>query len=320
MTVIELDQGAVEVVEPTTAPEPAPLVDISEDGLYDGLPEDQYHGDRDSLSVSGAKKLLPPSCPALFRYEQDNGRPAKRTFEYGHAAHQRVLGVGAELVVVEKVTKDKTRVDADNYTTKSAQEHRDAIRAEGKTPLLRAELEQVDAMAAAILEHPLASVLFDPDRGGKPEQSLFWHDPKFGVRRRARVDWMPDTGALADGRLIVPDYKSTVSADKAHIAKSMRDFGYHMQDEWYCELIRELGLADDVAFVFVFQQKTAPFLITVAEVDAPSKRVARELNQRALDVFADCAAHNLWPGYTDESEIALVGLPPFILREFGELP
>lgn len=323
MTVLELDQGAIQIVEPTVAPPPAPLVDITEDGVYDGLPEDQYHGDRDSLSVSGAKKLLPPSCPALFRHEQDNGRPPKRAFEYGHAAHQRVLGVGAELVVVQKVvgTKDNlTSVDADSYTTKSAQKHRDEIRAEGKTPLLRHELDQVDAMAAAILEHPLASVLFDPDRGGKPEQSLFWHDPSVGVRRRARLDWMPDIGALADGRLIVPDYKSTVSADKASVAKSMRDFGYHMQDDWYCQLVRELGLADDVAFVFVFQQKTAPFLITVAEVDAPSKRVARELNMRALDVFADCAARNEWPGHTDESEIALIGLPPYILREFGELP
>jgi hypothetical protein len=312
VSVVELDQADVELPPP-----PAPPVVIDHDGVYDGLPEDQYHGHAGSLSSSGARLLLPPSCPALYDYERKNGRPPKRTFEYGHAAHQRVLGVGAELVVVQKVTKDKRRVDADDYMTASAKEHRDAIRAEGKTPLLRKELELVDAMAAAILDHPLAASLFDPDRGGRPEQSLFWTDPDFGVLRRARLDWLP-TELTSAGRLVIPDYKSTTSAAPVAIAKHVRDFGYHQQDDWYRDLVINLGLAEEAAFLFVFQEKTPPFLITVAEVDAPSKRVAREQNLRALDVYADCSARDEWPAYSDEIE--LVGLPPHILREFGELP
>ncbi|TFV90721.1 hypothetical protein E4P38_03055 [Blastococcus sp. CT_GayMR16] len=257
--------------------------------------------------------LLPPNCPALFRYEQLYGRPPKRTFDFGHAAHQRVLGVGAELVVVEK----KAGVDATDRRTAYAQEHEKEIRAQGKVPLLRKELDVVDAMAAAILDHPIASILFDPDRGGKPEQSLFWTDPAFGVRRRARLDWLP-TELTSAGRLVIPDYKTTTSASTSSIAKSVREYGYHQQDDWYRELVRALEVAEDVAFVFVFQEKTAPFLVNVAEVDAPSLRVARELNQRALGLYADCVATAEWPAYSDEIE--LVGLPPYVLREFGEMP
>lgn len=285
------------------------------DGVYDGLPEELYHGHRESLSSSGARKLLPPSCPALFAWERDHGRPPKRTFDFGHAAHQRVLGVGPEIVVVQKTAKDGTRTPADSYQTKSAQEHRDAIRAEGKVPLLADELGVVVEMADAIREHPIASVLFDWDLGGRPEVSLFWTDPGFDVMRRARLDWLPPV--RGDGRLIVPDYKSTVCAEKRAVAKSVHAYGYHQQADFYMDVIRGLGIAEDVAFVFAFQEKTPPYLITVAEIDAPSLRVAHELNQRALGVYADCTATGRWPGYSDEVE--LVGLPPYVLREFGEV-
>jgi hypothetical protein len=302
VTVLELDQADVEL--PAPPPPPAPLVEIDHDGVYDGLPEEQYHGHRDSLSSSGARQLLPPSCPALFRHEQLHGRPPKREFDYGHAAPQRVLGVGAELVVVEK----KAGVDATDRRTAYAQEHEKEIRAQGKVPLLRKELDRVDAMAA---------VLFDPDRGGKPEQSLFWTDPISGVLRRGRLDWLP-TELTSAGRLVIPDYKTTTSASKRSIEKSVREYGYHCQDDWYRELVLGLELAELVGFVFVFQEKTAPYLVNVAEIDAPSLRVARELNLRALDVYAECVANDEWPTYSDDIE--LVGLPAHILREFGELP
>ena len=42
---------------------------VDEPGVYDGLDEAAYHADPvpgGSLSASGAKLLLPPSCPALY--------------------------------------------------------------------------------------------------------------------------------------------------------------------------------------------------------------------------------------------------------------
>jgi hypothetical protein len=47
---------------------------ITEPGVYD-IAEDHYHADPvpgGSLSNSGAKKLLPPSCPAKFAYEREH--------------------------------------------------------------------------------------------------------------------------------------------------------------------------------------------------------------------------------------------------------
>ena len=40
---------------------------ITKPGLYPDLDEAVYRSQTDWLSVSGAKKLLPPSCPAKFK-------------------------------------------------------------------------------------------------------------------------------------------------------------------------------------------------------------------------------------------------------------
>jgi hypothetical protein len=275
----------------------------TEHGVHDDYPEADYHR-HPALSASGAKKLLPPSCPAIYRWEQDNGRPDKRVFDLGHAAHAKVLGVGAEVVTV----------NAADWRTKAAKEAAEAARAEDKVPLLTHEVAQVDSMAEALLRHPFASALFDPARGGRPEQSLFWRDDRHGVDRRARLDWLPATDG---GRLIIPDYKSAVSAEPKAFAKAAANFNYHMQDAWYRDAVTALGLAEDVVFVFAVQEKTAPYLVTVCELDAEAVLVGRRRNDLALEVFAECAATGVWPGYSDDVE--LISLPAWATYDVRNL-
>ncbi|MBT2505119.1 PD-(D/E)XK nuclease-like domain-containing protein [Streptomyces sp. ISL-98] len=277
-------------VQPQTAAQP-----ITEPGIYQ-MTNEEYHADRGSLSSSGARKLLPPSCPALFRHSQDTPQEPKKTFDLGSAAHKLVLGEGPDLV----------RIDADKWTTNAVKADVAAVRAEGGIPLKPAEHEQVHSMADALRRHPVASVLFDPARG-RPEQSLFWRDPLTGVMRRARFDWLPDARS---GRLIIPDYKTCRSAEPAALARAVDEFGYHQQDDWYRAGAKALDLADeDAAFVFVCQEKTAPYVVTVVEMDATARRIGAARNRRALERFAECTATGRWPGYSDE--IAYLSLPPW---------
>lgn len=276
---------------------------IDRPGVYD-LPAEVYHSDPvpgGSLSASGAKRLLPPSCPALFRHWVDAGQEHKRVFDIGHAAHAEALGIGAELAVI----------DAENYTTKAARSKRDAAYADGMTPVLRAEHEQVQAMAAVLREHPVARELLRPATG-EPEQSLFWIDSEAGVWRRAMLDWLPDPGP---GRLVVPDYKTTTCAEPGHIARAVGQYGYHQQAAWYLDGIEALGLAPpgQAAFVFVFQEKTPPHLVTVAQLDPATVQWGRLLNRKALDVYRTCLATGRWPGYGDA--VLSVSLPAWAQRQ-----
>lgn len=263
-------------------------------GLYDGLDINAYHRDP-SLSSSGARRLLLPGCPALYRWEQDNPRPPKAEYDFGHLAHALVLGDGPEIVVV----------NAKDWTTKAAQTKRDKARAGGAVPVLTHDYERAQAMAAAIREHPIASRLFAPG-SGRPEQSLFWRDPATGVMLRARPDWLPNPPAT--GRLIVPDYKTANAVDPESVAKAIQAYGYHQQADWYETGCREvLGVAD-VALVLVLQMKTPPYLVHVTEPDPVARRIAAAKNKAAIDLYARCLETGTWPGYGDD-DITLTQLP-----------
>jgi hypothetical protein len=274
---------------------------VTEPGVYE-MPHAEYLADPvpgGSLSSSGARLLLPPSCPAIFRYRQDHPPEPTAVFDFGHAAHKLVLGEGPPLAVL----------DAEDWRTKAAQQWREGVRAEGSVPLLKAEHERVQAMAAAIREHPIASALFDPERGGKPEQSLFWEYD--GIWKRGRLDWIPGLANHSRGRPVLSDYKTARSADPGSIARSVANFGYHQQAAWYLEGVRVL-IGADCAFVFVFQEKEAPYLVTVCELDYAALETGAALNARAAEVYRDCTEAAIWPGYSDDIE--LISLPPWATR------
>lgn len=291
----------------TTTPDAALRdVAITEPGIYN-IPADVYHADptpTGSLSSTGARKLLPPDCPATFRWWTDNGEDHNPVFDYGTAAHKLVLGSGPTI----------RTVDANNWRGKAARTQRIEAYELGEVPMLKHQVGEVEAMAAAIRRHPLASALLDPTFGA-PEQSLFWVDPELGVWRRARLDWLPHHQRRS--RLIIPDYKTTVSAAPAACAKSMVTYGYDQQGAWYLDAAQALGVADgDATVVFIFQEKTPPYLINVAEPSDDAFMWARRRNRKALDVYRACQAAGEWPGYSDD--VTPMELPPWRSRELED--
>lgn len=260
---------------------------ITAPGVYT-VPETEYHADPvpdGSLSVSGAKRLLPPGCPALFRHEQLNGRPPKQAFDFGHAVHSLVLGVGAPIV----------EIDAEDWRSKHAREQREEAYAAGNVPLLVADFTAAKAAAESVLSDPLAGPLFTD---GTPEESWFWQDPTFGVWRRARTDYRRPG--------MVVDLKTCASAEPVAIGKAVANFGYHQQHAWYVDAVRAV-LDEDVTFRFVFVEKTSPYLVTVVDLDRPAVESGRRLNDRALELYAECLAFDSWPGYA--SDVLTVSLP-----------
>ncbi len=276
------------------------VLTVTEPGVY-AMPFDVYLADPvpgGSLSTSGAKTLL-NACPAIFAYEREHGRPDKAVFDLGHAAHTEVLYDGRRTVVIE----------ADSYRTKDAREQAAAARAAGAVPILREKYAAVQAMAAAIHAHPIASKILAPDRG-TPEQSLFWTDERTGIWRRARLDSLPHP---ATGRMVIADYKTTDSAKPEVFAKSIWNYGYDMQGDAYIDAVKTLGLADDAAFLLVAQETTPPYLISIVEPSASVLRIGHERNQRAIDIFKRCTETDHWPAYVEGIE--LLDLPLYAERQ-----
>ena len=269
-----------------------------ENGTFAGIPNEDYHHDTTSLSSSGARLLMPPSCPAKFRQRMDGPPEYKAVFDFGTVAHSLVLGEGCDFVAI----------DAPDFRTKAAQQERDKVRKDGKTPILQCDLERATAMAAVAWTHPMAGELLGAK--GKAEVSLYADDPETGVRLRARPDWM--TEAYDASRLWIVDYKTTVTARPDDFARKAADFGYHMQAAWYIDVATILGLCDQPAFVFVAQEKEPPFLVSVVEFDAEAIAEGRALNRQAINLFKRCTDTGEWPGYGDH--IHPISLPHWAFK------
>jgi hypothetical protein len=255
-----------------------------EDGVYYGtdVNELDYHADRDSLSSSGARKIL--EAPALFHFEQQQPPTPKPQYDMGHVVHGLILGVGLDVVPV----------DATNWTTKAAKDARDAAHAEGKVPLLAADLAKAEVMAKAVREHHTAGALLAV---GDPEITGYWHDEATAARLRLRTDWLHP----GRNRIIGVDVKTTAgTGNPAKFAKSCADFGYHQQAAWYLDGLAATGVSPDAAFLFIVVPKDPPHLVTVCELTADDIERGRALNRKAINTYAECRATNHWPGYGEQ--------------------
>jgi hypothetical protein len=255
-------------------------------GIHE-LTEVEYHADLGALSSSGAKLLLPPSTPATFHWlaQHPEDRRQSDAMDLGTAAHRAVLGAGRTV----------TYVQADDWRTKAAREQRDLARASGGVALLDKHRPKVDAMAAALRGQPLAAGLLN--RPGQPERSLYAEDPDTGVMLRARLDYLPDV--VPGKRLLITEYKTAESADPTVFGRACVNYGYHLQAAWYRRMAILLELDPDPAVLFIVQETTPPYLVTVLEMPYQALVIGDRLNRQAIDTFAFCRRTDHWPGHSD---------------------
>lgn len=265
--------------------------DLTKAGIHDGIPAEVYHAHRDSISSTGLRRLLPPSCPAIFRHGEP---PSSAAFDFGKVAHRLVLGDGDSFTVSP----------FESFRTAEAKAWKAEQEAAGVVVISEDDLARARAMVAAVKAHPWAGQLFTD---GKAEQSLFWTDLETGVTCRARYDWLRNV--VEGRRLLIPDYKTTRSAHPGTFAKSAASYGYAQQAAFYMDAAVALGLDPDPLFLFVAQEKTAPYVVSVIALDDDDLRMGRELNQRALRIYADCLATDTWPTYAPG--VVTVELPSY---------
>jgi hypothetical protein len=263
--------------------------------------EADYHADTTSLSQSGARRLVPPSCPAKFKQLRDNPPKPKAEYTFGHAAHKLVLGKGAEII----------EVNESSWRSKAAQEIR-ATACNGVAPMLTHELNQARAMADAVKAHPYAGPLFDE---GHAELSMYHTDPSTGVRLRGRLDWL----RLQDGRHVIIDFKTSTTAEPAEFVRKGTNFGYHMQTAWYLDLVKAAVPGSDPRFLFVVCEKDLPHLVSVIELDDEAIGEGRRLNRIAIETYAECTASDVWPSYPNNDEVQLMSLPYWAIDDEMEI-
>lgn len=193
------------------------------------------------------------------------------------------------------VEKEPTLVDF--IWEKIEDKHRKAN--EGKTIIKAEDFDTCMEMVKKVHAHPRCQ---EGLLQGVPEQSMYWIDRETGVLCKARPDFLRTNG-------VIIDVKTTQDASLKEFEKSIANFRYHVQAAFYID-----GLAtlfdlnpDDVAFVFIAVEKTAPYGISVFRCNHAMVEKGRQLYRRDLELYAKCLRDNHWPSYTHE--IQEIGLP-----------
>jgi hypothetical protein len=182
--------------------------------------------------------------------------------------------------------------------TKEGKARRDEALALNLSILDRDDAETIRAMRAAILTHPVASVILGSRT--HTEEPIFWTDPLTGVECKGK----PDAVCSLGGRVSIVDLKTTSDADPESFSRSIANYDYHMQAGHYLRGWREVT-GEWASFVFIAIEKTAPYAIGIYELDEESiaKGTAKSLG--LLQILKTCREANSWPGYAATT----IGLP-----------
>lgn len=241
---------------------------------------------------STSLKTLATRTPAHWRWERDH--PVhKDAYDIGTAAHSLILEDDESGVVV---------IDVAEKRGKAWTEPAEAAKADGKIPLKSSEWAMVKAMRDSVYAHPAAREAFAEY---KPEQSVFWEEGDLALKCRPDL-WAP-------GKLW--DLKTTINADPREFGKTAYNYGYHQSAAHYIDGVKELT-GEELPFGFILVEKTAPYLVSVVELDWEAIDLGRALNDRAKRIYRECSDSGNWPGYAPAEPISL---PNFAVYETEDL-
>lgn len=252
-------------------------------GIYPDLPWEHYRADP-SLGSGDVKEAL--RSPAHFlakRQGEDKDTPAKR---FGRAYHAAILEPASwPARYIEKPD------GIDRRTTKGKEAWAEFERmAHGREIMDGGEVELIRAMTAAL--HANAGARYLLTGGGLTECSGFWTDPDTGLPCKMRLDLLRKDDVVAD-------LKTVEDASPEAFARSVHNYGWHIQAGHYTPGLIALGRTPR-AFVFIAQEKEPPYAVGCYTLDPSAIELGMAQRNRALNALAKCYAEDVWPAYGDE--------------------
>lgn len=246
-----------------------------------------YHQSK-ALSKSAIDLLL--ECPAHYKAWLDGVEDEEETKATAFG------GMFHKLALEPKTFSQEYAVTDLNLTTKAGKDWKAALPG-GIAVVKEGDYEAALLMADAVREHPQAKHLF---RKYTAETPIFWIND--GVECKAK----PDIVACIDGMNFCADLKTTESVNPEAIRRTIARYNYHRQAAWYLEGLHATGTPCE-AFLFIFIEKTYPYLVTMCQLDQEALGRGREDCARAMDILKECQSTGIYPCYT--RDILTLSLP-----------
>lgn len=288
--------------------------------VYSLLPREQY----DALQGrnSSLLKLLASKTPA----HAWNTFLSPKVEQKVTAALRR--GILLHQCLLEPDLWAKCRICTSGPTTKAFAEMTAKAEREGAICAVEDEYEDVQRMAAAVLQHPALGALFapTPENVALNELTLQWADPEGDEICKARLDAV----RITDEGICCLDLKSTVDASPIEFGKSAANFFYHLQGAFYADglyycakpLEKLLKLPEGtlegrpVIFEYVAIEKES-CLVARYRLTAEQAALGRELYRSGMQLVSEATRADRWVGY-DERPLPLT-MPAWAMTQHENL-
>ena len=241
---------------------------------------------KEGISASDLKRMV--KSMALWKYEKDHpDENDNEVFQFGRAYHKLMLepdDFDNEFVVSPKF---------DRRTKEGKAAYEEFVKeSEGKEVITEETYQKLLEMQIALYNTPFVKLLIK----GEHEKSFFWTDEKSGVPCKCR----PDSFGEIKGNYVCIDLKTTQNAETQAFMRDAIKYGYDIQASHYCEGL-EIHYKKPFKFIFIAQEKTAPYLVNVLEADDYFMAAGKEVKDVLLERYKECLEKDEWPGYMDES-------------------
>lgn len=227
--------------------------------------------------------------PEKFKYFLEHPVEQTPAMAFGSACHMKILEP-------KEFEKNYALAPNVNRTTKAGKEEWERFMEAnaGKTPMKQEDMDTLEDMRTALKACPLADQLMF-GRNGRVEVPLFWKDPETGKRCKAKCDRINRT---EDGKYVIIDYKTTTCAETEAFNREIFRYGYYFQAGFYTEgLMNALHLDYRPRFIFVAQEKKAPYAVNVIEVSEDVMNVGVAKYHELLNKYHTCKELDEWGGY-----------------------
>lgn len=238
--------------------------------IYKDIPNEDYHAGV-GISSSYIRRFGQSQLHAVEHKQEST--PA---LKFGTAAHS--------LIVEGREAFDKeVKVVSGSPYTKAYKEEKADYEEQGYIVLKEAELELLESMKANMIYEGNAYL---NAKGKVAEASIYWYEDDVLCKCRPDLICPPLSEPNSDSKIVIVDYKTTISCEPYAFNKSVSKYGYDMQASWYRRGLESAGYSVD-GFVFIAQEKSHPYASKVFRITKEQMDYAWKIMERYLEEYKE---------------------------------
>ena len=217
--------------------------------IYKDIPNEDYHAGV-GISSSYIRRFGQSQLHAI-----EHKQESSPNLKFGTAAH-------ALIVEGQEAFDKEVRVLTGSPYTKAYKEEKAEYEEQGFIVLKEDDVNLIQSMKDSMVYEGNAYL---NAKGKVAEASIYWYEDDVLCKCRPDMLCPPLKEPNSDNKIVIIDYKTTISCEPFSFNKSVKKYGYDMQAAWYRRGIQMAGY-DVEDFVFIAQEKVHPYASKVFRI------------------------------------------------------